>query len=88
MTLPKRHPWPTRRNAAGRYEVLINGAWVSRSRAWQVVQHLEGRCRCGRARGAHSNLCPRCHERHKLRNRAAAGCQAWKPGGVGRPPRA
>lgn len=77
------HPWPTRFNAErGRYEVLINARWVSRSRASQLMRRMEGLCiQCGKCLSL-TVLCYHCAKakgRRKRGRRIGANGQAPKP---------
>lgn len=82
----KIHPWPTRRHPeTGRYEVLIAERWVSRQRAWAILQRMDGRCpQCGVE--SISSHCPKC-ARKKALGKGYRWIGPWKQGRRGRPPK-
>lgn len=85
----KVHPWPTRRNESGRYEVLIDGVWLSRQRAWQVIRKRDGRCiYCGHPRHPESaQYCEAHHLARRRYQRDLKGCWPRKPDSLIGPPK-
>jgi len=85
----RKHPWPVRKDPlTGRYEVCVNGVWVSRQRAWQKMRVLSGRCRrCGRDRHLYAAVCDGCAEEIRTEKRHRFAHRAWHPGSPGRKPK-
>ena len=72
----------------GQLAQLARQLGVSRQRIWQKVKQAEGMCmRCGKPALEGSGLCEKHLLEQRQRQRKLKGCQAWKPGGPGRPPK-
>jgi hypothetical protein len=61
---------------------------MNRQRRWQLKQRSENLCEiCGDAVYLDSSLCERHLKSARERQRNKKGCNEWKPGGRGRPPK-
>ncbi len=62
---------------------------MTRQRAYQLRNAAAGKCSiCPEPKDPNSALFCRTHAiAHRKRARVAADCKAWRPGGVGRPPK-
>jgi hypothetical protein len=56
------------------------------TKRWRANKRANGICGGCPAKSKRF-YCDRCHQQNLARSRKRYGCQPWKPGGMGRPPK-